>query len=53
MDWIDTEPPPSTEYPYFWSHEYPLDRDTTCICSDGWLPLPDETMIACYVCNHA
>ena len=44
--------PPSVEWPYWWSPEYDIAVPTTCICNDGWLPLPDETMIACYVCNH-
>lgn len=48
---FEHEPEP-VEYPYFWSPEFPLDKLTTCLCEDGWLPLPDQTMIACHVCNH-
>lgn len=44
--------PEPTEWPYFWSPEYDFTMFTNCICEDGWLPLPDLTMTACFVCNH-
>lgn len=44
--------PEPTSWPYWWSPEYDIERLPTCICEDSWLPLPDETMIACWVCNH-
>ena len=43
---FEHEPPP-IEWPYFWSPEYDFTMFTSCICEDGWLPLPDLTMIAC------
>ena len=48
---FESEPPP-VEWPYWWSPEYDIAVPTTCICEDGFLPLPDQTMIACYVCNY-
>lgn len=49
---FEVEPEPA-EWPYYFSHEYPLDKLTSCVCEDGWLPLWDETMVACFVCQPA
>ena len=39
--------PKQTEWPYFWSSEYLIDVTTNCVCDgSGFLPLPDQTMIA-------